>query len=250
MLAEPSATAARRARYTRGVFSPRPFPSASLLVLVLAGCARGADTIDVGEGGSGEGGQGGEGGLGGASATSGLVSASSASSSSVSSSSTSSASSASSGTGSGGQGGEGGEAGTTCDATTSCQSADELPKVAGDQEAETQTASDHKSRWLRIKIQEDHHALPQGLKFTASLSSPSGNNFDLFVYPGTADGPDCTVSPTKATPSGSTDTVSMAWSESSGSDDSRWMTLEVRHVGDAPCSPSEKWTLLVEGNKE
>lgn len=70
--------------------------------------------------------------------------------------------------------------------------------------------------------------------------------FRLFAYPGDGNGYDClgTTVPGAGVPSSVTDT----WSDSFGSDDGRWIGLEVRYESGQQCNPAPKWTLTVEGH--
>ena len=84
------------------------------------------------------------------------------------------------------------------------------------------------------------------VSYTATLESPAGMDFDLFVYPGDGSGPNCFATPLQG--GGSPESVSGDWEDANLSDDERWITFEVRHVSGSDCSAAAKWTLTVEGH--
>ena len=87
---------------------------------------------------------------------------------------------------------------------------------------------------------------------TASLTSPPGTNFDLFVYVPGSDTRECSAVSNSSTNTGSSDSTTAKFGESglfsNGSDDDRTITVEVRHIS-GTCDPSAKWTLNIAGNK-
>ena len=82
--------------------------------------------------------------------------------------------------------------------------------------------------------------------YTATLKSPPGMPFDLYVYTGDASSPNCLATPVLG--SGTPESVSDQWPDVVFQDDSRWITFEVRSVSGQPCTPTAKWTLTVVGN--
>jgi hypothetical protein len=83
------------------------------------------------------------------------------------------------------------------------------------------------------------------LSYTATLASPPGAQYDLFVYTGDDYGPICSGPQQAAgTPATFTDT----WGDTIGVDDSTWITFEVRHASGDACGPSDLWTLTVRGH--
>ncbi len=202
---------------------------------LLSACAQGS-TI-------GEGGAGGEGGTGSSSskavgATTGHSSTSVGVTSSVTSSN--SASSASS-TGSG----------QMCDfnAPNTCANAQGLPSVSGDNGG-TATTTGVGSKWVTVRVTENNSSIfGQDLSYTATLTSPAGSVYDLYVHEGQdAGGPDCGAAPMKGAPPGPLQSVHSSWSDTQGlggEDNSRWLNIEVRHLSGTDCMAS--WSLKIDG---
>jgi hypothetical protein len=86
----------------------------------------------------------------------------------------------------------------------------------------------------------------------AVLVSPAGTNFDLYMYVPSADTLECSVVTASSTSTSATDTASVEFGESgtfaNGVDDSRTVTVEVRHVSGS-CSAGAKWSLTLYGNQ-
>lgn len=171
---------------------------------------------------------------------SGGGSASSSSSSAAASSSSSAASSSSSASSS-----SGGDA--SCDARDTCVDALELSSVDGDQGSDTRTFSGSTSRWLEVEVVDSIAYRINGVEsYTATLQSPTGLGFDLYVYPGGVNGPSCLAAPVLAT--GTPESVSATWPDVLLQNDDRWITLEVRAFPGQTCTPTAQWTLTVQGN--
>ena len=147
---------------------------------------------------------------------------------------------------------EGGDGGS-CVAPKDCTGARDLGRVSGDNNADTLSAQGTLSEWVSVRVTEDSTVLGASLRATFSLVSPPGSNFDLFVYYDPfKDAVVCSPPTSKSTQqAGISDTVSIIWGEGgipNGSDDSRTVNVEVRHVS-GPCGGLAKWTLVVQGNK-
>ncbi|WP_437578124.1 hypothetical protein [Sorangium sp. So ce887] len=226
---------------------------APALLLTLAACANGTDELMPGyyeeqAGGGGSGG-GDEGGAGGADASS----SSRASSSSSSSSSSAGVGGAGgegggggSGDGGGGEGGDGGPEGD-CDygAPNTCTGAEDLGEISGDFEADSFKVTGTTSKWFKIKVVDlDDEASSE--HFRATLTFPPGMNFDLIVYEGDIDAPDCFVSGVRG--QGTPESFYATWDDLPIFDDHRWFSLEVRHVEGTACGEDARWTLTLEGN--
>ena len=212
----------------------------------LAACAKGstfeASTIP-GAGGAG----GGFGGNGGSEDTTSSHAATGAGSSTSGTGGTgaggspdSSSSSSSSSSGSGG---------SDCDygALNTCPTSDTLSAVDGDQHSDTRTIKGTTSKWFKVLVSEAVSSIisyPK-LSYTATLTTPPGMDFDLFEYDGTISTPSCSGNPKHAT--GNPEAVSSTWGDTLGVDDTRWLTLEVRHISGEMC-PSDPWTLTVKGH--
>lgn len=138
-----------------------------------------------------------------------------------------------------------------------CSSATTMGGVSGDTGAVTKTATGSNGQWLVVTITEDDSSLftSKDLKVQITLDSPTGENFDLYVYEGktVADGGgiECSTVAGSSTLSSSSDVVNLGWSDKrpiGGSDDTRTISIEVRPAGE-PCDPSATWTVTVAGNK-
>lgn len=221
----------------------------------LAACAKATETAvettftpgTGGTGGTGGAGGAGDGGSGGLGNTGGEGSGDATSSNATSgaggagaggSPGTSSSSSSSSGTG-----------GVVCDyePLNTCPSSDTLSAVDGDQNNDTRTIKGTASHWFKVLVNEAVSSpinYPQ-LSYTATLTTPPGMDFDLFVYDGSFSTPSCSGSPKHA--SGNPESVTDTWGDSFASEDTRWLTLEVRYISGEMC-PSDPWTLTVKGH--
>jgi hypothetical protein len=85
-----------------------------------------------------------------------------------------------------------------------------------------------------------------GLSYTATLTSPPGTSYGLFVYTGDSSGPTCFASVKQGT--GNPAVVHDSWGDTPAIDDTTWITIEVRYLSGSACGPSDDWTLTVEGN--
>jgi hypothetical protein len=131
------------------------------------------------------------------------------------------------------------------DAPASCDAAEELTAVKGDTGSDVTTASGNTSRWFRIHVLEDSN-FSNPLSYTASLVSPAGMNFDLYVYRGDDTAPDCFASGTKGV--GTPEAVTERWDDSFGSEDGTWFIIEVRYQSGTACGDDATWTLSVAGH--
>jgi hypothetical protein len=169
-------------------------------------------------------------------------------------SSTTSSTSSGGGEGGAGEGGAGGGqgGGGPCDFTApkSCSIADALPEIKGDDGNDLRTASGTTSRWFHIYVSESVSSpvtFPQ-LSYTATLSSPPGMDYDLYVYTGDDQGPNCLATPVKGT--GNPESVTDTWGDSIAAEDGTWLALEVRYVSGSDCGPGDTWTLEIEGHTD
>ena len=121
----------------------------------------------------------------------------------------------------------------------------ELTSVDGDTGNDVRTVTGTTSKWFKVHINEGSN-LSNGLSYTVTLQPASGADFDLYVYNGNADQPNCFATPKQAM--GVPESYSDAWGDSLGNEDGRWITIEVRHVGGTGCGASAQWTLTVKGN--
>ncbi len=167
------------------------------------------------------------------------------------------------GSGTGGSGGSGGTGGSgtggssgggTCQGAQ-CQQATDYGAVSGDTGSQSVTVSGSQPQWVKVRVTEDDSGIVgHKLKVTATLDSPPGENFDLYVYVNTSSDVslECSALAGSSTnAAGVTDTVSKSWGEGTipnGSDDSRNVSIEVRAAAGATCNSSSTWSLTVKGN--
>ncbi len=146
-----------------------------------------------------------------------------------------------------------GNNGGSCSAPNSCASNVNLGSVSGDTGADVKTTQGHTSQWFTVRVTENETG-PAGVSLwlTATLTSPPGTNYDLYVYVPGSDTLECSAVTQQSTSSATTDVAKVEFGESglfaNGSSDDRTVTVEVRHVS-GTCDPANKWTLKLEGNK-
>lgn len=214
--------------------------------VAIAACAQGGQ-LETSFGGAG-GGSGGDGSGAGettsTSTSSGTVSGSTSGTASSSSSSSSSTSSSSS------SGSTSSSSGGTCNFNppVDCPNAEVLQAIAGDEGSDSVTRTGTTSKWFSVLVEEavsDPFDYPD-LSYTATLTSPPGATYGLFVYPGNSSGPTCFAGAQQGT--GNPAKVSDSWGDTPVLDDSTWITIEVRHLSGNACTPSDQWTLKVQGH--
>ena len=143
--------------------------------------------------------------------------------------------------------------GGACTSPNTCSAAVNLGEVSGDKGADVKTAQGHTSQWFTVRVTEDDSDIVGvELGMTATLTSPPGTNYDLYIYVPGSDTLECSAVSHQSTSSSATDTATARFGEggvlSNGSSDDRTVTVEVRHVS-GTCDATKKWTLKVEGNK-
>lgn len=151
-------------------------------------------------------------------------------------------------------GNNGGGTTASCTATNTCMGATDLGMVSGDTGADVKTSQGTGSKWFTVRVTEDDSsAFGAKLWMKATLTSPPGANYDLYVYVPGSDTRECSAVTKSSTVSSTTDTAGVEFGEggtfSNGSSDDRTVTVEVRHVS-GPCSASDQWTLTVNGNQK
>ena len=224
---------------------------------LLAACSTGTDTSATFSSPTTSSGQGGAGGDG-----SGTGAGTQSSSSSAAQSSSAAATSGSGGAGGGGTGGAGtggdpssssssssGAGGATCSyaSPNACADAQLMQEINGDTGSDSRVVQGTTSKWFKINVHEGYNLIGD-LSYTATLESPPGMDFDLYVYPGDAAGPDCAGTPIHAT--GNPESASDHWSDSFGSQDDRYVAFEVRYISGTSCSATALWKLTVTGDTE
>jgi hypothetical protein len=137
-----------------------------------------------------------------------------------------------------------------CVAPQACSAAVALSAVSADTGRDTRSAKGTTSEWVQVLATEDDgNVFGKDLRIKATLDSPPGTNFDLYLYRG----PDAPALACSSTPKASsvlttgTDTVTDLWSDNTGHNDAKVITFEVRHVS-GPCDGSAQWTLTVTGD--
>jgi hypothetical protein len=140
-----------------------------------------------------------------------------------------------------------------CPSAATCADATMLGSISGDTENQKLTAMGHQSAWFRVRVTEDYNNIIYGrtLRTAAKLTSPPGVDFDVFVYVNLgSDAIECSASIGAKTTNGNVEQTRTEWGEMNGpngSDDDRWMSIEVRPVFGA-CAPDAMWQLEIEGN--
>jgi hypothetical protein len=147
---------------------------------------------------------------------------------------------------------DGGTTTVACTAPAACAGATDLGTVSGDETSNVLTADGTGSKWFRVWVTEDDDGVAGvKLRATATLTSPPGTNFDLYLYTGSSSGHECSAVASQSTNGSGTDSAEVSFGESgvlaNGSNDSRYVTVEVRHVS-GTCSASSKWSLAFAGN--
>jgi hypothetical protein len=123
-----------------------------------------------------------------------------------------------------------------------CTSFTNLGTVNGDtgDGTSTVTAMGRGTGWYRVRVRENYDLI-RGLAVRATLSMPSAVDYDITIYCSS-----CTGSSASASAgAGVTDTVSLTWGDSWGSDDSRDIYIHVRYWSANTC---DQYTLTVSGH--
>jgi len=98
---------------------------------------------------------------------------------------------------------------------------------------------------MKVRIGEDSIG-GSSLSMRATLTSPPGTNYDLFIH--TKKGGGCGVVAKSSTNITGTDSIYYSQPDVIVGDDDYYVLMEVRHIS-GDCTPTAKWRLLVEGNK-
>jgi hypothetical protein len=143
-------------------------------------------------------------------------------------------------------------ASNTCASAATCPAAMMLGSVSGDTGNAKLGAMGHQSAWFRVRVTEnDSDILGLTLRAAAKLTSPTGSDFDVFVYVNTgSDVVECSTTIGTTTTNGTVNETRAEWGEGTipnGSDDGRDISLEVRPISTS-CAPDRMWQLEVEGN--
>ncbi len=141
----------------------------------------------------------------------------------------------------------------TCTTSATCAApTTTLPGMGGDEEGEGSVSeSGFQAAWFSVRLTETDSGLGgDPMSIYATLTSPAGASFDLFVYVDTNnDDIDCTTPTGTVTTSGSTETSNIEWGETgpfaNDSDDSRTVSIEIRPKTGDTCASSATWSLSI-----
>jgi hypothetical protein len=134
-----------------------------------------------------------------------------------------------------------------CPSTSTCQAGMMLGAVSGDSGSQMLMTTGYQSAWYRVRVTEDSSNGIQ-LSLSATLTSPPGLDFDVFVYVNEGqDLVECTTASGTRTPNGAAETVYRVWGDTFASSDSRTVSIEVRPIS-GTCAPDKMWQLKLVGN--
>jgi hypothetical protein len=135
-----------------------------------------------------------------------------------------------------------------------CSSAQDLGTVSGDTGAGLKMAEGTNGKFLKIRVTEDDHGLFATELWTKFTLTSTARNFDMYIYPsgrlGDGGASQCTSvcsACTSTKPLGTTDSISLRWSDTRSNDDTTIFNIEVRPT-ETSCEGGS-WKLVVEGNK-
>ncbi len=157
--------------------------------------------------------------------------------------------------GTGGSAGSGGAAGApvSCTSPNGCPTGTALGTLRGDKGSDSVQATGATSQWLTVRLVEaDSSPIGQGMQVAATLTSPPGANFDLYLYLNKgSDQSACGSASTDESKllAGQTDVANVRWGEgaiANGAVDDRTLSIEVRQVS-GTCTAAT-WSLDVQGN--
>lgn len=139
-----------------------------------------------------------------------------------------------------------------CPAGLTCQSATVIGEVSGDEGSDALQVDGAEPTWVSFQVTEDNGSVSgEALEFTATLTSPVGYDFDLYVYRGPESGnTGCNGELSMSTSAGPSDVVHMSWGEGAvadGGDERAWVAVQVV-AKDGMCDQNALWTLTVEGD--
>ena len=141
-----------------------------------------------------------------------------------------------------------------CAASETCSAPTAIGTVSGDDGAGTITKQGSKSAWLAVRLTQDNQGWSySSMKLRGSLINPPGASFEMHLYVDTTkDELQCAAPSFSAgLGSGATNQATLKWDTGwlDYSDQSRTVIVEVRQTS-GECRPNEKWSLLLEGNRE
>lgn len=139
-----------------------------------------------------------------------------------------------------------------CAVAPTCQGATVIGEVSGDEGSDALQVDGSEPTWVAFQVTEDNDSVSgEALEFTATLTSPPGYDFDLYVYRGPESGnTGCNGQLSMSTSVGPSDVVHMSWGEGAiadGGDERAWVAAQVVSKNDV-CDQNALWTLTVEGD--
>jgi hypothetical protein len=139
-----------------------------------------------------------------------------------------------------------------CPNETICANAEVVGMVSGDEDSDPIDVGGSDSTWLTFQVTEDNDsAFGESVSFTATLTSPPGTDFDLYVYRGAVNGQTgCGGVMDSSTAAVGVDVVHMSWGEggvANGGDDRAWVAVEIIPKGQM-CPDGGQWSLSVDGD--
>lgn len=155
--------------------------------------------------------------------------------------------------GSSSEGGSSSDGGTEeCPHDTTCPLATVIGEVSGDEGSPPILRQGMEPTWVAFQVTEDNDGVTgENLEFTATLTSPPGIDYDLYVYrgdPGASNG--CGGSLDQSTSSGPEDVVHMSWGEggiANGGDERAWVAAEIVPKA-GMCDALAQWSLEIVGD--
>ncbi len=134
-----------------------------------------------------------------------------------------------------------------CAAALLCSDAEDLGTIAGDVVGEERSRQASGSRFYSINVTEDdQNVTGAAMILTATLVSPPGANYDIYLYADACGGEPVARSTKGA---GTTDKATFTWGEGvfpNGGLDNRTILIEVRNANET-CEANDKFTLVVRG---
>jgi hypothetical protein len=146
------------------------------------------------------------------------------------------------------------DSGTACATSIGCQTATSIGTISGDTNGPSATSTGDTETWLQLNVTENDNsifAVPMKLKVV--LDSPPGENFDLYVFMGTAPGQvQCSnVTGQSTNPAGQPQEVDLEWGETgtfaNGIDDSEVASIQIKSAS-GTCQTGANWTLTATGH--
>jgi hypothetical protein len=139
-----------------------------------------------------------------------------------------------------------------CSDPGTCNNAMVLGTVSGDESSPNLNAQGSDNAWFTFRVTENSEEFTgEMVSFTVTLTSPVGQDFDLYAFRGDENGTTgCGGIADDSTAAGAVDVVAMSWGEgglADGDDESAWVAVRVESKTGV-CDPTALWMLEVEGD--